>query len=686
MIDTDLKLGEGGSSSCKQAASRLSADARQNPKGEYKSGFHRLLEPKNQEEFEGKENESSLKKSGKNRSTPAALRKVEKDENDSEDNSSGFLSSEEESRAKSRCSENSFPKASVKISLDKQKAPQNYSSNPLDMRQASSKEDEKAKTSSHSFNLATSKSALKAKESGPEESGKLVQGDLSAKVALENKDKRLSGTFDLKKSGSSEPQETDCIESSSSQEKKEQGKEQGKGEKTEAEYAKSHQRLKNSFGAAHAKSVRAVDSGEELESESVFASEDEVQVDFKTAGNQLDIAAKGLPKDTQDENVGLNIIEESVEESFVQAEKNFLEKEALSFQEGAHESAKRSQFLSRPSKQEMPESSAENISVKDPRPVASDRHMPIEFHSRSPSIFLTPSASESAKEPKSAALQSSGAHVVSSRLFAASDRANLAKPVEGVLFDDGSETHLQKEARLAIKNEDMATSLRNNPTQGLTQKEINSKSERHLDSQESLKNSLGLRQREVSSFEEGVAREMNKPKAFENQETKPSLNMNGAALGWTLDQKSVEATQSALAPRASADMISLIDQIAAHISQLQLGDRLDTTVILKNPPLFEGAQLVIQQHSSAAGEFSVTFHNLSNQAASLLANQANQRALTASFQERGLAVHILQVTQSPLAQTFFTAEGQTGNFGERSRDEGRSDHNQSQDEHEKKRR
>ena len=115
-------------------------------------------------------------------------------------------------------------------------------------------------------------------------------------------------------------------------------------------------------------------------------------------------------------------------------------------------------------------------------------------------------------------------------------------------------------------------------------------------------------------------------------------------------------------------MADLVTSMVQQISQVSFSDRTETLVTLVHPPVFEGAQVIIREFNQAKGEFSVSFHDLSPQASALLLERTNQRLLQDGFERRGLTIHILQVSQAPITETYFTSGDQRGSFRENDRE------------------
>ena len=119
-------------------------------------------------------------------------------------------------------------------------------------------------------------------------------------------------------------------------------------------------------------------------------------------------------------------------------------------------------------------------------------------------------------------------------------------------------------------------------------------------------------------------------------------------------------------PSLSPDMLKLIDHMVDQITTLTNEGKTDTSIILKNPPMFDGANLKLTSFDSARGEFNISFENLKPEALRLL--QGNMDSLKLAMNDKGFTVHIM--TATTIAETpIYTTELQAGNE-RRDRDEG----------------
>ncbi|MBA3237825.1 MAG: hypothetical protein H0T62_05665 [Parachlamydiaceae bacterium] len=128
------------------------------------------------------------------------------------------------------------------------------------------------------------------------------------------------------------------------------------------------------------------------------------------------------------------------------------------------------------------------------------------------------------------------------------------------------------------------------------------------------------------------------------------------------------ATAEKPVPVISKDMQLLIAQILKEISVVSTGDKTETTLILKHPPIFDGAQVVITGFGSAKGELNISFGNLTQNAQNVV--QQQQQLLLTALETKGYHVHIFTATTAEI-QPIILTEGQTPNSRQQQREEGR---------------
>jgi hypothetical protein len=93
-----------------------------------------------------------------------------------------------------------------------------------------------------------------------------------------------------------------------------------------------------------------------------------------------------------------------------------------------------------------------------------------------------------------------------------------------------------------------------------------------------------------------------------------------------------------------AQIQEIVDQIVDKIYTLKAGGKTDTTIELKNIPLFEGAKITVTSYDSASKEFNISFTNLSAQAQRILEQPDNMSALKQSLDSQGITVHMVMTT------------------------------------------
>lgn len=85
-------------------------------------------------------------------------------------------------------------------------------------------------------------------------------------------------------------------------------------------------------------------------------------------------------------------------------------------------------------------------------------------------------------------------------------------------------------------------------------------------------------------------------------------------------------------------MLEIIRQTIDAVSTFATKDVTSSIVTIRNPPIFEGATVMITEHSAAPRQFNVTFGNLSPEARQLIESVANQQQLKQALVDRGYTV------------------------------------------------
>jgi hypothetical protein len=126
-------------------------------------------------------------------------------------------------------------------------------------------------------------------------------------------------------------------------------------------------------------------------------------------------------------------------------------------------------------------------------------------------------------------------------------------------------------------------------------------------------------------------------------------------------QNSIEsvADQAKAVPAQKMTTQQLVDAIVKAVSTVAYEGKTDTVVTLKQPPLFEGANIVLTSYESAKGQFNIRFENLSQGAKSFMDMQQNKDSLLFALQQKGYAVHILVSTTMTETPKFVETAQQT---------------------------
>ncbi len=111
----------------------------------------------------------------------------------------------------------------------------------------------------------------------------------------------------------------------------------------------------------------------------------------------------------------------------------------------------------------------------------------------------------------------------------------------------------------------------------------------------------------------------------------------GPAAIASAEAKSAEA-------KADVNMQQIIDQLVDKVYVMQSDGKTEMTIMLKHPPLFEGANLVVTSFDSAKGEFNISFQNLTQAAKRVLDMQVNQESLRHGLEVKGYMIHIVTTT------------------------------------------
>ncbi|MFT4554045.1 MAG: hypothetical protein ACI9S8_002690, partial [Chlamydiales bacterium] len=144
----------------------------------------------------------------------------------------------------------------------------------------------------------------------------------------------------------------------------------------------------------------------------------------------------------------------------------------------------------------------------------------------------------------------------------------------------------------------------------------------------------------------------------------------------------VASVDKAAATLSLEEMKALVDKLVDKLYIMKADGSTETTITLKNVPLFEGATVTVKEFDSATGEFNLTFANLSNEAKELLDRQLNQNMLKSSFQEKGFTLHIVTNTTEEVAT--FTSESESTGEDQEAQEEKRGEEDREKEKQEDK--
>lgn len=88
----------------------------------------------------------------------------------------------------------------------------------------------------------------------------------------------------------------------------------------------------------------------------------------------------------------------------------------------------------------------------------------------------------------------------------------------------------------------------------------------------------------------------------------------------------------------------IVDKLVDKLYTMETSGKTDTVLVLKQPPIFAGAQIVVTEFKTAAKEFNLSFENLRPDAKQLIDN--NLQGLRTALADKGYtqAVHIITTT------------------------------------------
>lgn len=188
-----------------------------------------------------------------------------------------------------------------------------------------------------------------------------------------------------------------------------------------------------------------------------------------------------------------------------------------------------------------------------------------------------------------------------------------------------------------------------------------------LDSPSSIFKNLALKEKAKAS--DAKLAELNKKTdELDSDKTKPvnrfpqeSIDLsyvNPLALNTTpVTELSNQKLETAV-PSQKMTMQQLVDEIVKAIVTVESQGKTDSIVTLKQPPMFENANIILTSYETAKGEFNIRFENLTQQAKDFMDMRQNQESLLSSLQQKGYAVHIIIATTQVEAPQIASANAQ----------------------------
>lgn len=109
------------------------------------------------------------------------------------------------------------------------------------------------------------------------------------------------------------------------------------------------------------------------------------------------------------------------------------------------------------------------------------------------------------------------------------------------------------------------------------------------------------------------------------------------------------------AAKPSSTIQQIADKIVEKLQTVQTGDKIDTTITLKSPPMLEGASITITSSASAKGEISLAFSNLSPEGKALI--DQNTASLKLALEKNGYTVHDVVSVPKEIQAAPLSSEG-----------------------------
>jgi len=145
-----------------------------------------------------------------------------------------------------------------------------------------------------------------------------------------------------------------------------------------------------------------------------------------------------------------------------------------------------------------------------------------------------------------------------------------------------------------------------------------------------------------------------------------------------------DAIGAMISDSAIEQMEELMNKLADEISVLTVSGKTETTIELKNTPLFNGAKVTLTEFDSAKKEFNIKFENLSTRAHEIISMQSNRETLKSALEQRGYNVHIITAnTEIEQAEEIF--KGHQDRSGSDKHDEQQGESQQQHQQHKQRR-
>lgn len=101
-----------------------------------------------------------------------------------------------------------------------------------------------------------------------------------------------------------------------------------------------------------------------------------------------------------------------------------------------------------------------------------------------------------------------------------------------------------------------------------------------------------------------------------------------------VEKSAVQGVSAKAAAAPQHDLQQIIDHVVKTIALLQSQNQTDVVVTLRNPPIMEGAQLVLSSFSGASKEFNIAFYNLTQAAQQFLTQIHAEASIKRTLLER----------------------------------------------------